>query len=496
MRGDGSSPTSDATRYEDDAVKAIPVRWMAIIALLAACGGSEPTGGPGPQGPPPSQQVQVNGAVRHQKIDGWATHLRMWEEDKANDRYDPTIEQYAAQVFRFLVDSVGINAVRLEIPSGMENPTNRWKEFREGRMSYSTWQKTRFEKINDNGDPNALNASGFTFDNLDFRVELMLTPLRQALEARGEKLYVNVNYTDFRWDATIAQGTLSHANNPAEFAEFVNASFVRLRDRYNIVPDAFEVILEPDNTEGWRGGNIGRGLIAATDRLKASGFTPEVIAPSNSTMEYAIGYFDEMMAVPSVASRVGSFAYHRYGTERTSDLTTIRARAQAAGIKTAMLEKVDAGIDVLLEDLTVGNVSAWQQWAAASSTKTSDNGGYYARVNMSNPTKPVGMAKHSDQLAQVFRFVRRGAVRVDATSSSDKQSVAFVNPDGRYVVVVRTRGPVGEFGVVGLPAGRYAQRFVSDERRTQSMDTVEIPSNGFVPASVTEAGVLTIYGVP
>jgi len=115
---------------------------------------------------------------------------------------------------------------------------------------------------------------------------------------------------------------------------------------------------------------------------------------------------------------------------------------------------------------------------------------------MSNPTKPVGMGKHSDQLAQVFRFVRRGAVRVDATSSSDKQSVAFVNPDGRYVVVVRTHGPVGEFGVVGLPAGRYAQRFVSDERRTQSMDTVEIPSNGFVPASVTEAGVLTIYGVP
>ena len=222
-----------------------------------------------------------------------------------------------------------------------------------------------------------------------------------------------------------------------------------------------------------------------------------MIAPSNSTMGGAISYFDEMMAVPGAASRVGSFAYHRYGTERSSDLATIRARAQAAGLKTAMLEKVDAGIDVLLEDLTVGNVSAWQQWAAASSTKTSDNGGYYARVDLSNPTKPVGMAKHSDQLAQVFRFVRRGAVRVDATSNGgDRQSVAFVNKDGRYVVVVRTRGPVGEFGVLGLPAGRYAQRFVSDERRTESMDPVEIPSNGFVSANVKEAGVLTIYGVP
>ena len=478
-----------------DAVRAIPVVRTATIALLVACGG-EPTGAPGPQGAPPAQQIVVDGAVRHQTIDGWATHLRMWEEDKAGDRYDSTIEPYAARVFQFLVDSVGINAVRLEIPSGMENPTNRWTAFREGRLSYSAWQKTRFEKINDNGDPNALNAAGFQFANLDFRVEYMLAPLRQALEARGEKLHVNVNYTDFRWDATIEQGSLSHASTPSEFAEFVHASFVRLRDRYGIVPDAFEVVLEPDNTAGWRGANIGRGLIAATDRLRASGFTPEVIAPSNSTMEGAISYFDEMMAVPGVASRVRSFAYHRYGTERSSDVATIRARAQAAGLKTAMLEKVDAGIDVLLEDLTVGNVSAWQQWAAASSTKTSDNGGYYARVDLSNSTKPIGMAKHSAQLAQVFRFVRRGAVRVDATSTGDKQSVAFINADGRYVVIVRTRGAVGEFGVLGLPAGRYGQRFVSDDRRTESIAPMEIPANGFVPANVKEAGVLTIYGVP
>jgi O-glycosyl hydrolase len=325
----------------------------------------------------------------------------------------------------------------------------------------------------------------------------MLAPLRQALEARGEKLHVNVNYTDFQWDATIVQGSLSHANDPAEFAEFVHASFVRLRDRYGIVPDAFEVILEPDNTADWRAANIGRGLIAATDRLRASGFTPEVIVPSNSTMSGAIAYFDQMMAVPGVASRVGSFAYHRYGTERSSDVATIRARAHAAGLKTAMLEKVDAGIDVLLEDLTVGNVSAWQQWAAASSTRTPDNGGYYARVDPSNPTKPVGMAKHSDQLAQVFRFVRRGAVRVEASSDGgDGKSVAFVNADGSYVVVVRTHGSVGEFGVVGLPAGRYAQRFVSDDGRTESMDPVEIPANGFVLANVKQAGVLAIYGVP
>jgi hypothetical protein len=161
-----------------------------------------------------------------------------------------------------------------------------------------------------------------------------------------------------------------------------------------------------------------------------------------------------------------------------------------------MLEKVDAGIDVLLEDLTVGYVSAWQQWAAASSTKTSDNGGYYARVDMANTAKPISMAKHSAQLAQVFRFVRRGAVRVGASSGSTSVvPVAFVNSNGRYVLVLRARSASGTLTIRGLPAGNYAQRFVSDERRTQESTPLAVSGAG-VQVTIPEAGVLTIYGVP
>ena len=217
--------------------------------------------------PPEVTTIVVDPSERHQTIDGWAVNLRQWEEDKANDRYDRTSDLHLDLIYRFLADSVGINAVRLEIPSGMENRANRWTRFRAGDLSYREWQTTRFEKVNDNDDPAVADTTGFLFDGFDHRVEHMLLPLKRAVEARGEKLYVNVNYVDFKWNASNVQGPLSHADHPEEFAEFVLVYFERLRDKYGIVPDAFEVVLEPENTERWRGPTIGRALVAATDRL-------------------------------------------------------------------------------------------------------------------------------------------------------------------------------------------------------------------------------------
>ena len=446
--------------------------------------------------PPAVATIVVDPTERHQTIDGWAVNLRQWEEDKANDRYDRTSDLHLDRIYRFLADSVGINAVRLEIPSGMENRTNRWARFRAGELSYKEWQKTRFEKVNDNADPAVADTTGFLFDGFDHRVEHMLMPLKHAVEARGEKLYVNVNYVDFKWNASNVQGPLSHAEHPEEFAEFVLVYFQRLRDKYGIVPDAFEVILEPENTERWRGPTIGRGLVAAVDRLKANGFTPEVVAPSNTSMPNAIEYFDDMIAVPGVLGRVGNFSYHRYGIERLGDVRAIRSRAQQHALKTSMLEKVDAGVDVLMEDLIEGDVSSWQQWAAAGKSTNPDNGGYYARVDVSDTLRPVvSFARHTHQLAPLFQLVRRGAVRIGSRSNrADRPAVAFIGADGRTSVIVRARGKGGRITVRGLPAGTYALRVVGDDHRTRELPPATVATGAALDVDLTGAGVLTIHG--
>ena len=446
--------------------------------------------------PPAVATIVVDPTERHQTIDGWAVNLRQWEEDKANNRYDRTSDLYLDQIYRYLADSIGINAVRLEIPSGMENRTNRWVRFRAGELSYREWQTTRFEKVNDNADPAIADTTGFLFDGFDHRVEHMLLPLKRAVEARGEKLYVNVNYVDFKWNASNVQGSLSHADHPEEFAEFVLVYFQRLRDKYGIVPDAFEVILEPENTERWRGPTIGRALVAATDRLKANGFTPEIVAPSNTSMPNAIEYFDDMIAVPGVLGRVGNFSYHRYGIERLADVRAIRERAERHRLKTSMLEKVDAGIDVLLEDLVVGDVSSWQQWAAAGKSTNPDNGGYYARMDVSDTLRPViSMAKHSHQLAPLFQLVRRGAVRIGSRSDHrDRTAAAFVASDGRTATFVRARRSGGRLRVTGLPAGEYTLRFVSDGFAARMLPPATVVAGGVLDVELPEPGLLAIHG--
>jgi|CXWL01.1.fsa_nt_gi hypothetical protein len=489
-----------------------PVHTLLLLSLISGdvgCSAQEngPPASPPPPGtpqppPPPglpegAVRIVVDPATRFQRIDGWETSVRMWEQDKANDRFARSIEQYATAVANFLVDSVGINTVRLHAYSGMENPRNDWAPFYSGQMSYTEWSPGRYEKVNDNNDPMVANLAGFHFESLDYLVEQMVLPMRSALTARGEQLRVNLNYTDFKWNAA-RQGTLSHATNPAEFAEFVLVCFQHLRDKYGIIPDSFELILEPENTVSWTGGNIGHALVAVAARLSAAGFHPEFIVPSTTNMSHAVTYFNAVVAVPGAGALVSTLAYHRYGGESAANAQAIRAAAAARGSKTAMLEKVGAGIDQLMEDLTVANVSAWQQWAMADESGHADDGAYYLRAQLgAPPATAIRMASRTPHLAHVFRSVRRGAVRVGSSSSaSDHTVAAFINPDGQPVVVVRSRQAGSLVAIEGLPAGSYGIRTTSEFGVEATSAPVTIAAGGWVPLQSPKSGIATIYRLP
>jgi|CXWL01.1.fsa_nt_gi hypothetical protein len=440
-------------------------------------------------------QVTLNSGIRYQTMDMWETSLRMWEQDKINNRFDGSIETYNVAVSNYLVDSVGINGVRLQVNSGLENPQDDWTPFTNGSMTYTAWSPGRYEKFNDNSNPNSANLAGFQFAPLDYQVEKMVLPLKARLAARGEQLHINLNYLDFNWNAA-RQGTLNHATNSAEFAEFVLVYFQHLRDKYGIVPDAFEMILEPENTQSWTGANIGRGLVAVAARLAAGGFHPEFIAPSTTNMSHAVTYFNDALAIAGAGNLISTLAYHRYGGESPANAQAIRNAAAARGIKTAMLEKVGAGIDELMEDLTVANVSAWQQWGMADRSEHTDAGGYYVRVNVGqSPTSAISMASRTKLLAHVFRSVRRGAVRIGSSSTAANHvTAAFINPDGRWSAIVRAETSGGQVTLNGLPAGRYEVRFTSDAGVSTAAQTVTV--SAAYTTTLPASGVLSVRGVP
>lgn len=473
-------------------MKRIYILWSVVVLIVIVMLLPKPT-----MSPPPivATNVALDENTQYQTIDGWEVTLRYWGDDKTGDRFDRSFEAYTEEVSQFLVNTVGINRVRVPLWSGLENPKDYWPAYYQGRVGYKEYSASRYEKVNDNDDPNVADLSAFQFSKFDHRIETMLLPLKRALEARNEKLFVNVNYTDFSWGGKMRQGSLSHAHHPEEFAEFVLVFLKRLRDKYGIEADAFEVILEPENTKHWHGPQIGRGLVAVAKRLKENGFNIEIIAPSTTAMANANKYFEIMIKEPDVLSYLDTFAYHRYKQESIPLVKGIRATAKKYHLKTAMLEKIGAGIDQLLEDLTVGQVSSWQQWAAAKPQGLFDRGAYYALVNVKKEKPPrVAMAKLSYQLSQVFLYVRRGAVRIAAKNDhADNISVAFINPDGSRVVVVRAKQSGGPVSIKNLPKGQYNWRFIDDQQKIKRGVTKNILPGQELQLKMPSSGVLTVY---
>jgi hypothetical protein len=253
------------------------------------------------------------------------------------------------------------------------------------------------------------------------------------------------------------------------------------------------MILEPDNTDFWRGETIGRALAATAARFRANGFQPLFIAPSVTDMANAVPYFDTMIQVPGVLQSLSELSYHRYGGVSTGKLQAIASRAAQYGLKTSMLEHIGSGYEDLHEDLKVGGVSAWQQFTLAF--PTSDDGAQYYVIDNSNPANPqITLGSRTPFLRQYFRYIRLGAVRVGATTTDDAfDPVAFVNPSGSAVVVLKAdKG--GAFSVLGLPAGTYGVTYTTQDHSDVAAGDVTLRAGKFMTTQIPAAGVLTIFG--
>jgi hypothetical protein len=403
---------------------------------------------------------------------------------------------YSEPIFDMLVNEVGINRVRIGVSSGMEKPVDYWARFVNGEIGYQGLRRGSF-KINDNDDPLDTNLQGFQFSQLDYEIENVVFPMRTRLEARGERLFVNLCFHDFR---TTAEGSnMEHALAPQEYSELILAAFQHLRERYGLTPDALEIILEPENTAYWRGEQIGRALTTVATRLAENGFHPQFIAPSTTLARNAPEYIDGLMQVPGAANVISTFAYHNYDNPPDSVREAIWSRARRAGVSTAMLEHLPSDARELYRDLTVANVSAWQQWGVAhlDTPERDQQGAYLLLVDPDRPPgRQVRMASRTGGLAQFFRNIRIGAVRVQALSDNPrKQVVAFVNPDETHVVVVVAKNG-GPLSIEGLPAGIYEASFAPENGAPRALDEVLVAPREPLRSRIPERGVLALRQQP
>jgi hypothetical protein len=439
--------------------------------------------------------ITIDPTRRFQVMSGWEVSARLWEEDKAADRFDGSWLDYKPQLLGTLVHDIGINRVRVELRSGSENPVDYWRRFSTGTIGYQEFRRHRYEKINDNDDPEVPNPAGFQFAQLDFQIDNVVLPMRELLAARSERLFINLCYVDF---SSGNQGALAQAESAEEYAELIDAAFRHLRDKYGLTPDSLEIILEPENTLKWRGQQIGRAVVATTRRLHDSQFMPKIIAPSTTHAYAAPNYIDAMMAVPGVDGQVSTFSYHTYSFAPDLVRAMIFRRATAHLADTGMLEHLTGDATELYRDLTVANVSAWQQYGIAhrDTADGTDNGGYLMFVDPKRADgQRIRLGSLTAGLSQYFRYIRAGAVRIGAgTDNSRKKPVAFLNTDGRLTVVVQTEDS-GNLKVVNAPPGRFGVQFAPNRGPSRALGYVTTLPNQPLRVRAPERGVLSLFQV-
>jgi hypothetical protein len=387
----------------------------------------------------------------------------------------------------------------VEVRASFEHTRDLAAERDQGLIDDATFRCLRYTTVNDNSDPFSINWSGFRTDAWGDAIEKVALPIKQRVESRGEKFFLNVTYVAFT-DANCAGTSYVHDDNPEEYAEFVLAVYTHLRNKYNITPDAWETILEPNVSATWNNpGLVGRSIAAAARRLQQNGFTPRFIAPSTSVASLAPQFFDQMMQVSGVQPYVSEFSYHRYdaspnANQRLSDalLRGISDRALQKNIRTSMLERLEAGYEELHQDLEVSQISAWQQFALAFGAP-SDDGNQYYLIEGSGPGATVKMGSRTLFLRQYFRYVRPGAVRVAVSSGKPEfHPLAFINENGKYVVVVKADAN-GSFTVEGLPAGQYGITYTTAAESLVAANDVTLAQGYHLSATIPAKGVITIF---
>lgn len=429
--------------------------------------------------------ITVNSAQQFQTTTGWEALMEIGQAE-----CDPRAYQaYRNEVLDRAAFELGVNRIRLGLRAGFENPVDYWPQKVSGQLTFNQWEITWFQVVNDNNDPFVINPAGFNFGYLDYTIEQLIIPLRQRLQSRGDDLWVNISYTGARSPTGVL-----HRDNPEEYAELVLATFQHIQQKYGFSPNSFELVNEP-NIGQWPSQKVANNLIAVASRLHNAGFFPQFVGPTASGIVASTQMFDQMIQIPGVRQNLNEISWHRFGTTTPSDLTGMAQRAAANGMRTAMLEHGGSGHQDLHDDLTLANVSAWQQFGLAF-CGTADNGGTYflvsgAKVGENNPVVTTG--KMTKYLRQYYRYVALRAVRLGASSTDARFApVVFRNANGKYVVVVKASAG-GSFTVGGLPAGTYGIDYTTPADYMKPLSDVTISGAQSITTAIPDSGVLTIF---
>jgi hypothetical protein len=449
---------------------------IPLLAALAACGADEtgPPQGDG-NGPPddtthvtvirpdPTEAIiTVAPGVTHQTIVGWEGVAYIGQGIDSPIRTD--LPTFAAAATDSLVNGLGITSLRLHINASAESDADY----------YLLGEQQNKNIIYRGAQPKPTGMYFFT--DIQRAMDWVVMPMKALIEANGETL--NLRLVFHGNNENPAPGTYSVSNTAdgrQRGANTILEAYKWMWGRYGLIPDEVDVVNEPDLSQ-WNTAEfadfaykIAKTLEANASQFgKGAGWKPALTVPGVSNVSSVGAWFNACWNYDPTGN--GSYplrpyikhiGYHLYDATRPAwAWTQVEQRRAATGVLAYMTEYTGLTYTIVHDALRNTNASLVDRLAMAGRSVGDDSiNGDYFRVTDGTGSLPRGTvfwANTGKLLRNYFRYIRPGAVRKGTThqNSGFADGLAFINPNGRWVVVVKTTAQ-GPFWVDGLPEGTY-----------------------------------------
>ena len=402
-------------------------------------------------------EVTVNPATTYQTIRGWGATAHV------PPQVSPALRE---QIFDEAVNELGLTRLRINIPR-------------------QEWESVR----NDDGDPYHINWAAFRSPTLDEKITELVLPFKQRVEARGEKFtaYVNPSFFDGGSSGSAPAWLL---DNPAEYAEWATAILLHLRDSYNIVPDYYSICNEAGNNNAFTPERLCSIMKELGPRMQALGFTTKFETPECVNANTSWRYLSVLQNDPAIWPYIGVISYHLYGNNAARP--QIRDFAHARGLPTAQTEFMGTNFSHLYDDLVLGGVSYWEHYALAGG----EGGGNGMYLDINRTGTSFSYYAPARDFRQLTRYVRPGAVRIEATSDDPAlRPLAFMKDDRLTVVLWNSATAPKTVMMHRLPTGRYGQSQSVNRQQAQECGVREVDAAGMLTVTVPANTVSTLYPV-
>jgi O-glycosyl hydrolase len=374
-------------------------------------------------------RITVDPTQKFQVIEGWGASMRLFS--------DPHIVG--------LPQDDPANALNIPIAAQSEILDSLYRSLRLNRVRLAT-ETSEIETVNDNDDPAHTNLSAFDFSS---RKNDAFFDVVRDLRPRGVNEW---------WMSPIGVASWMKDASPAEYVELAMAINRRWRDNGLELP-YYSIANEPTG-QGlpFSDGDYLRHAVVLLGRaLAAEGFKTKIVIPDDINPVSAAALARAVLSDTEARQYVGALAFHLYG-EPLGSSAEIAALSSQYGIPLWMSEfyvpdriQWATIVHSLLSDFNVSAVDYLAGFLGA----THDDPSLVQLLHNDNQYLGYQMAGEYYAFGNFTRYVRPGAVRVGAASSSPAILVSAFTQNGKLTIVATNQEDADVVAQIdiGAPSG-------------------------------------------